>query len=275
MSSLKKLVWAFLAVMLLGGVETQAEISADYDEVTVDTVFNRVYWGEHSSNCFSTGCHWFEGIDPWDGLSSPCDEPTSGPECKVYGNSFCHFRILTDDRGCMLFNSRLDCPSCGNGWMDVKFTFPVGEYVYEDSTDIEFDSTSDYQYIDFYAPAGDSILLERGTTYVFEVTTQASVCDNSADELERINISKSVYIPCCSGIVGDVDGDGGYEPDTDDVDYLVAYLYSSGPEPPCLEEADINQSGGAQAEPSDITIGDVSILIDYVYYSSGTMNSCF
>jgi hypothetical protein len=34
---------------------------------------------------------------------------------------------------------------------------------------------------------------------------------------------------------------------------------------PCLPEADINQSGGIDPGPSDITIGDVSYLIDYMF----------
>lgn len=33
----------------------------------------------------------------------------------------------------------------------------------------------------------------------------------------------------------------------------------------CMDEADINQSGGASPDCEDVTIGDISILIDYLF----------
>jgi len=34
---------------------------------------------------------------------------------------------------------------------------------------------------------------------------------------------------------------------------------------PCIGEADINQSGGASPTCDDLSIGDIAILIDYLF----------
>ncbi|MEW5796219.1 MAG: hypothetical protein AB1772_07635 [Candidatus Zixiibacteriota bacterium] len=39
----------------------------------------------------------------------------------------------------------------------------------------------------------------------------------------------------------------------------------------CLEEADINQSGGAAPVRDDVTIGDITILIDYLFITGPTL----
>ena len=39
----------------------------------------------------------------------------------------------------------------------------------------------------------------------------------------------------------------------------------------CLAEADINQSGGAVPSCDDITIGDVSYLIDYLFITGPSL----
>ncbi len=72
---------------------------------------------------------------------------------------------------------------------------------------------------------------------------------------------------CCVGRVGDVNGIGGDEPTIGDVQLLIDVLFVSytcegliG----CFAEADINQSGGASPSCVDLSISDISVLIDYV-----------
>lgn len=74
---------------------------------------------------------------------------------------------------------------------------------------------------------------------------------------------------CCLGRVGDINGEGGDEPTIGDIALLVDALFIglSVDELPCLAEADVNLSGGADPTCDDISIGDVAILIDYLFIS--------
>jgi hypothetical protein len=60
---------------------------------------------------------------------------------------------------------------------------------------------------------------------------------------------------CCIGERGDVNGSGTIS--IPDVTYLMAYLKSIGPAPPCFEEGDVNGSG-------TISIPDVTYLMAYL-----------
>jgi hypothetical protein len=73
--------------------------------------------------------------------------------------------------------------------------------------------------------------------------------------------------------VGDVDGIGGDEPTIGDVAALVDALYIryDWSQVPCLTEADVNQSGGAEPTTGDVTIGDISYLIDYLFISGTSL----
>jgi PKD repeat protein len=91
-------------------------------------------------------------------------------------------------------------------------------------------------------------------------------------------VSGAVYPGgCCTGRVGDVNGEGGDEPTISDVSSLIDMLFLSGVPVQCLTEADINQSGGTAPDADDITIGDISLLIDYLFITGparGLLN-CF
>ncbi|MBU8933727.1 MAG: hypothetical protein KOO62_06935, partial [candidate division Zixibacteria bacterium] len=43
-----------------------------------------------------------------------------------------------------------------------------------------------------------------------------------------------------------------------DLTYLVAYLFTGGPPPPCMEEADVNGDG-------EINIADLTHLVAYLF----------
>ncbi|MCD6249824.1 MAG: hypothetical protein J7J98_05800 [candidate division Zixibacteria bacterium] len=84
---------------------------------------------------------------------------------------------------------------------------------------------------------------------------------------------------CCVGRVGDANGLGGDEPSIGDVAVMIDAKYIIGScygILDCLTEADINQSGGIDADCDDITIGDIAILIDYLFIIGPSMglNDC-
>jgi hypothetical protein len=72
----------------------------------------------------------------------------------------------------------------------------------------------------------------------------------------------------CVGRVGDVNQSGSDEPTIGDVIDLVIFVLGERARPaslPCLEEADINQSGQANPTADDITIADISALLNYLF----------
>jgi hypothetical protein len=80
------------------------------------------------------------------------------------------------------------------------------------------------------------------------------------------------YTSCCLARVGDANGAGGDEPTIGDVTVMIDALFigEDWSVVACLPEADINQSGGSDPQTSDITIGDVSYLIDYLFIAGPT-----
>ena len=63
---------------------------------------------------------------------------------------------------------------------------------------------------------------------------------------------------CCLGQRGNVDGDAGDQITISDLVYLVDYMFTGGPAPPCFEEADIDGSGV-------IDINDLVHLVDFMF----------
>ncbi len=80
---------------------------------------------------------------------------------------------------------------------------------------------------------------------------------------------------CCQGVVGDVNGDGSFNPTIGDVSTLIDHLFITGTPLQCLLEADVNQSGGITPLPADITIGDVSLLIDNLFIGGTALPECY
>ncbi|MFQ5453681.1 MAG: hypothetical protein ACE5D6_05795, partial [Candidatus Zixiibacteriota bacterium] len=62
------------------------------------------------------------------------------------------------------------------------------------------------------------------------------------------------------GITGNVDGSGDDQIDIADIVYFIDYSFNlpPGPEPPCMDEADVNGD-------NVIDIGDIVYLIDYAF----------
>ena len=72
---------------------------------------------------------------------------------------------------------------------------------------------------------------------------------------------------CCVGMTGNVNGDGLDVVDISDLTYLVAYLFQSGPAPPCEEEADVN--GSMQVDVSDLTY-----IVAYMFQGGPYLYPC-
>ncbi|MFH1374329.1 MAG: M6 family metalloprotease domain-containing protein, partial [bacterium] len=60
---------------------------------------------------------------------------------------------------------------------------------------------------------------------------------------------------CCCALRGDVDANGAT--DVGDLTYLVAYLFQSGPPPPCPKQGDVDGSSGSD-------VGDLTFLVAYL-----------
>ncbi len=69
---------------------------------------------------------------------------------------------------------------------------------------------------------------------------------------------KSLLSSCCIGIRGNVDNDTLEQINISDLVSFVAYMFSSGDEPLCMEEADVDVSGG-------IDISDLVLLVAYMF----------
>ncbi len=79
---------------------------------------------------------------------------------------------------------------------------------------------------------------------------------------------------CCQGHVGDANMIGGDVPTIGDISILIDNLFISGAALSCLEEADVNQSGGLYPSISDLTIGDISTLIDHLFINGQPLPEC-
>jgi uncharacterized protein (TIGR02145 family) len=94
---------------------------------------------------------------------------------------------------------------------------------------------------------------------VLTVSTVQVSADQSTNQTDEV---------CCVGRVGDANGSGIDEPTISDISAMIDAKFISGTCDGilnCLTEADVNQSGGANPTCNDITIGDISNLIDYLF----------
>lgn len=72
---------------------------------------------------------------------------------------------------------------------------------------------------------------------------------------------------CCVGIRGDINDDGGANPNILDLNYLVMYFFGNGPQPHCLTEADVNGAGG-------ISVLDLNYLVSFIFAGGAPPVSC-
>jgi hypothetical protein len=113
-------------------------------------------------------------------------------------------------------------------------------------------------------------------------TLQASVVDTDITEARPFGLGGwgGIYVDgtrygtlCGQGMVGDATGDGAEQPTLGDVAVMIdaKFIALSCHQIPCLVEADINQSGGAEPDCDDISLGDISTLIDYLFITGPSL----
>lgn len=73
---------------------------------------------------------------------------------------------------------------------------------------------------------------------------------------------------CCIGVTGNIDGDALEEINIADLVYMVTFMFQGGPEPPCMDEADVD-GNGAFAD-----IADLVYLVDYMFQSGPEPADC-
>jgi len=116
------------------------------------------------------------------------------------------------------------------------------------------------------APDGNLIL--AGNTESADFPTSVGACDDSySGGASDLFITKLGY-NCCSGRVGDANGQGDDQPTISDISVIIDAKFITGTCDgviACFAEADVNQSGGVYPGCGDITISDIATLIDYLF----------
>ncbi|MBU8932988.1 MAG: trypsin-like serine protease [candidate division Zixibacteria bacterium] len=75
------------------------------------------------------------------------------------------------------------------------------------------------------------------------------------------------YLPCCTGLRGNVDGDPSDNVVISDLTYLVSYLFTGGLPPVCYDEADIDGI-------SPINLADLTYLVAYLFTGGPPPPAC-
>jgi len=98
--------------------------------------------------------------------------------------------------------------------------------------------------------------------YSGDSTRVSVIVTSTACSTGGMTVDFQVGLPpgCCLGMRGNINGDINDEINIEDIVYLVDYSFSSpsGPEPSCLEEADVDGS-------TDISIADLVYLVAYSF----------
>jgi len=81
----------------------------------------------------------------------------------------------------------------------------------------------------------------------------------------------TISLSACAGGPGpDLTGPGG-PIDVADLSYLVDYLFKGGPEPPCLDEGNVD---GIEGPGGPIDVADLSYLVDYLFKGGPAPAAC-
>ncbi|HOP06467.1 MAG TPA: PKD domain-containing protein [candidate division Zixibacteria bacterium] len=80
---------------------------------------------------------------------------------------------------------------------------------------------------------------------------------------------RTISYPTCCKLRGDINNDG-TGPDITDLVYLVAYMFQSGPEPPCLPAANVD--GSSSSDVPDIA--DLVYLVAYMFQGGPIPVAC-
>ncbi len=106
-------------------------------------------------------------------------------------------------------------------------------------------------------------------------TVLAVVKDGSESDMQQVLRDGKAWIAanllgsctCCEGIRGNINGDTLQNIDISDLTALVNFMFKSGAQPPCMEEADVN---GDQSQ----NIADLTHLVGYMFKSGPDPSPC-
>lgn len=87
----------------------------------------------------------------------------------------------------------------------------------------------------------------------------------------------SIAIPQCCVVRGNVDHDAGNNIDISDLVYLVDYMFTGGPPPPCEASANVDGTccvSGSEETLADIDISDLVYLVDYMFTGGPVPPTC-
>ena len=73
---------------------------------------------------------------------------------------------------------------------------------------------------------------------------------------------------CCVGYRGNIDNDPAEGITISDLVFLVDYMFNGGPEPLCLDEADVDADG-------TIDIADLVYMVDYIFLGGPAPLPCY
>lgn len=112
--------------------------------------------------------------------------------------------------------------------------------------------------------------VDSGACYNYVVVAESGSGSYSpASEIAQIDLSV-----CCVGQVGNVNASSGDEPTIGDILMLVDHLYISYTDPICMAEADVNQSGGLKPARKDLTMADISTLVNHLFIDGTPLHRC-
>lgn len=108
------------------------------------------------------------------------------------------------------------------------------------------------------------------------VLVDTCIYSNLVDSTPTNVVTKQAWFshaqdPCLDCRRGNVDGDPGNEIDVSDLTYLVAYLFTGGPLPSCVEEGNVD---GIVGPAGPIDVSDLTYLVAYLFTGGSPPPPC-
>jgi hypothetical protein len=108
------------------------------------------------------------------------------------------------------------------------------------------------------------------TTFVFTAKVTDAVGASDSRPL-TVNIVGGC---CVDPTVGNIDGSADELVTMSDLTVLIDHLFITLSPLACLQEADLDQSGGRYPQETDITMSDLTVMIDHLFITLATLPSC-